>query len=45
MREDCTAKRRSYQGAVQGACARQHRGNPQRASGGRGRKVDPGSPI
>ena len=34
--KDCTAKRGSYQGAAQGTCARQRRGDPQRAAGGRG---------
>lgn len=27
VRKDCTAKRRSYQGAAQGTCARKRRGN------------------
>ena len=44
VRENCTAKRGSNQGAAQGVGAGQRRGNPQRAAGGRGRGV-PGGQI
>ena len=45
VREDCTAKRGSNQGAAQGAGARQRRGNAQRATGGRSGETNPGGLV
>ena len=43
--EDCTAKRRSYQGAAQGTGTRQYRGNGQQTTRGRGQQADQSRPV